>query len=293
MLFEGNQNRELLALAPKSSPSLGGYEAKSSVNTLGGRAVVVACSGCSGGLKVGSLGQGGTLQFNNVQASSAGTATVTIYYLDGDAGRTAQMSVNGGAATTVTFHGTNDANWNVVQSLTVSVSLNAGNNTILFSNASASGPDLDRITVTPTSSPTPTPTPTSIPTPTPGPSPTPTVGTTPTPTPSSGGTCKVSYSVQSQWSGEFTSSIIITNTGTTALTSWTLQFSFPNGQQITQGWNGTFSQQASQVTVHNLSYNGSLAASGGSTSLGFNGSWTGSNTTPTSFTLNGATCSNS
>ena len=170
MLFEGNQNGQLLALAPKSSPSLGGYEAEASTNTLGGRAVVVACSGCSGGLKVGSLGQGGTLQFNNVQASSAGTATVTIYYLDGDAGRTAQMSVNGGAATTVTFHGTNDANWNVVQSLTVSVSLNAGNNTILFSNASASGPDLDRITVANSSNPTPTPTPTSNPTPTPNPS---------------------------------------------------------------------------------------------------------------------------
>ena len=135
------------------------YEAESSANTLGGRAVVVACSTCSGGSKVGDIGQGGTLQFNNVQASSAGTAAITIYYLDGDAGRTAQMSVNGGAATTVTFHGTNDANWNVVRSLTVSVQLNAGNNTILFSNASASGPDLDRITVALASSPTPTPTP--------------------------------------------------------------------------------------------------------------------------------------
>jgi cellulase/cellobiase CelA1 len=103
----------------------------------------------------------------------------------------------------------------------------------------------------------------------------------------------VSYSVQSQWPGGFTSSITVTNTGSTALTSWTLRFSFPNGQQLTQGWNGTFSQQGSQVTVQNLSYNNSIAANGGSTSLGFNGSWTGSNTNPTSFTLNGATCSTS
>ena len=132
-----------------STPVSGGnsYEAESSANTLGGRAVVVGCTACSGGQKVGNLGRGGTLQFNNVQASSAGTHTITISYLDGDAGRTAQMSVNGGAATTITFHGTNNGNWNVVQTLTVSVSLNAGNNTLAFSNAAASGPDLDRITV--------------------------------------------------------------------------------------------------------------------------------------------------
>jgi Cellulose binding domain/Carbohydrate binding module (family 35)/PQQ-like domain len=288
---------------PTTISSSSSYEAESSANTLAGGAVVAACSGCSGGSKVGYVGDGGTLQFNGVQATSAGTYTLTIYYIDGDTGRTAQMSVNGGAATTLTFHGTNDSNWNVVQSLTVPVQLNAGSNTIKFSNASAPAPDFDRITLTPTSSPTPTPTPTSNPTPTPTvgttptPSPTPTVGTTPTPTPtatpSSGGTCKVNYSVQSQWTGGFTSNIIITNTSTTALTSWSLQFSFPNGQQVTEGWDGTFSQQGSQVTVQNLSYNGSLAASGGSTSLGFNGSWTASNANPTSFTLNGTMCSTS
>ena len=142
--------------------SVGGgssYEAESSANTLAGGAAVVACTGCSGGSKVGSVGRNtGTLQFNGVQASSAGTYTLTIYYLDGDAGRTAQMSVNGGAATTVTFHGTNDNNWNAVQNLTVSVQLNAGNNTIKFSNPSGPAADFDRIIVTPTSNPTPTPT---------------------------------------------------------------------------------------------------------------------------------------
>jgi hypothetical protein len=148
-----------------------------------------------------------------------------------------------------------------------------------------------------TTPPTPTPTKGTTPTPTSTPRPTPTAGTTPTPTPtatpSSGGTCKVNYMVQSQWPGGFTGSIIITNTGAAAINGWTLKFAFANGQQVTQGWNGTFSQQGSQVTIQSLSYNGSLAASGGSTSLGFNGSWTGSNTNPTSFTLNGATCSTS
>lgn len=142
-------------------------------------------------------------------------------------------------------------------------------------------------TPTPGTTPTPTPTPTRTPTPTPGTTP------TPTPTPTSGSSCKVNYTIQSQWTGGFSTNIVITNTSSTAINGWTLKFAFANGQTVTQGWNGTFTQSGSQVTIQNASYNGSLAAGGGSTSLGFNGSWTGSNTVPTSFTLNGATCSTS
>jgi poly(3-hydroxybutyrate) depolymerase len=43
------------------------------------------------------------------------------------------------------------------------------------------------------------------------------------------------------------------------------------------------------VTITNASYNGTVAA-GGSTSAGFQGTWTTSDATPASFTLNGATC---
>jgi lysophospholipase L1-like esterase len=276
---------------PTPTPTSGSksYAAASSVNTLAGGAVVEACSVCSGGSKVGYVGLGGTLQFNTVQATSAGTDSMTIDYIDGDAGRTAQMSVNGGTPTTITFHGTNDSNWNFVQSLSVSVPLNAGTNTILFSNPSGPAPDFDQITVTPIGGgSTPTPTPTMAPTPTPTPTHTP----TPTATPTSGSSCKVSYVIQNQWAGGFTNSTTITNTGSSAISSWTLKFTFPGSQQVTEGWDGTFSQSGSQVTVTNMSYNGSIA-SGASLSLGFNGSWTTSNPNPTAFTLNGATCSTS
>lgn len=48
----------------------------------------------------------------------------------------------------MTFHDTNDGNWNTVQSLTVTVNLNAGSgNTIEFSNPSGWAPDIDHITV--------------------------------------------------------------------------------------------------------------------------------------------------
>ncbi len=136
----------------------------------------------------------------------------------------------------------------------------------------------------------PTATPTSTSTATPTVSPTPTHTPTPTPTPITGSSCKISYVIQNQWPGGFTNSTTITNTGSTALSSWTLKFTFPSSQQqVSQGWNGNFSQLGNQVTVQNMSYNGSISP-GGSTSLGFNGTWTGSNPNPTSFTVNGSAC---
>ena len=43
------------------------------------------------------------------------------------------------------------------------------------------------------------------------------------------------------------------------------------------------------MTVTNLSWNGSVPA-GGSVSVGFNGTYTGSNPAPTAFTVNGTAC---
>ncbi|HET8846094.1 MAG TPA: PHB depolymerase family esterase [Ktedonobacteraceae bacterium] len=135
------------------------------------------------------------------------------------------------------------------------------------------------------STPTPTATPTRIPTATP------TAGTTPTPTrtPTSGGACSVHYVVTNQWTGGFGTSITINNTGTTAINGWNLQWTYANGQTITQIWNASFTQSGSVFTATNLSYNGTIAP-GGNTNFGFNGAWNGTNTSPAAFTLNGASC---
>ena len=123
------------------------YEAEASVNTLANGAQVVACSYCSGGERVGYLGNSSTLQFNAISASQAGSATVTIYYVNGGTNLTGQMSVNGGASTAVNFPST--GNWNTLGTVTVTVNLQAGNNnTIKFSNPSGYLPDFDRLTVT-------------------------------------------------------------------------------------------------------------------------------------------------
>jgi len=104
-----------------------------------------------------------------------------------------------------------------------------------------------------------------------------------------GGACQVVYSTQSQWAGGFVAGITVTNTGGSAISGWTLKFTFPGDQQITDTWNGSSSQSGENVTITNASYNGAIAA-GGNASLGFQGTWTNSDAAPTSFTLNGTTC---
>jgi hypothetical protein len=108
---------------------------------------------------------------------------------------------------------------------------------------------------------------------------------------SGGSACHVGYTITNQWPGGFGASITIDNTGTTALSNWTLTWSFANGQTVTQLWNGNVAQSGSTVTVTNMSYNGSIPAGGSYSGVGFNGSWNNStNAVPTSFAVNGTTC---
>src|SRR5690348_7551517 len=100
--------------------------------------------------------------------------------------------------------------------------------------------------------------------------------------------CQVAYTVNSDWGTGFSIAITITNNGP-AITSWTLGYSYSGNQKIAQGWSGNWSQSGEAITVTNASWNGSLAT-GGSTQIGANFSYTGTNTAPTAFTLNGNAC---
>jgi uncharacterized membrane protein len=106
-----------------------------------------------------------------------------------------------------------------------------------------------------------------------------------------GFTCHVGYTISSQWSGNFGAGITIQNTGTTAISNWTLTWTFANGQTVTQLWNGTETQSGANVTVTNMSYNGTIAAGATYSGMGFNGTWNNTtNAVPASFAINGTTC---
>lgn len=100
--------------------------------------------------------------------------------------------------------------------------------------------------------------------------------------------CTVSYGVN-QWNTGFTATVTVRNSGSSAVNGWTLAWSYPSGQKVTQGWNATVSQSGTAVTATNLSYNATIAA-GGTQSFGFNATWSGSNPAPAGFTLNGTAC---
>jgi len=113
----------------------------------------------------------------------------------------------------------------------------------------------------------------------------------PPPPPPPATACHVTYTITSQWPGGFGTTLSIQNTGNAAIQGWTLTWSFPNGQTITQLWNGSVSQSGANVTVRNLSYNGSIPAGGTYTGLGFNGTWNGTaNGVPAAFAVNGVAC---
>ena len=109
--------------------------------------------------------------------------------------------------------------------------------------------------------------------------------------PASGGlACHVAYSIVNQWNTGFQAAIAIENIGTVNITSWTLKWTFPGNQQITNLWNGSYSQTSSTVMVNNLSYNGTIPAGGKYDGMGFTANLSGTNLPPASFSVNGMIC---
>jgi non-reducing end alpha-L-arabinofuranosidase len=106
---------------------------------------------------------------------------------------------------------------------------------------------------------------------------------------STGGTCHAAYAKTSEWPGGFTAEVTIGNTGATPVNGWSLTFSFPGDQKITNSWNATVSQSGKAVTATDAGYNATINPAG-SASFGFQGTYTSNNTAPTAFTLNGTTC---
>jgi hypothetical protein len=105
-------------------------------------------------------------------------------------------------------------------------------------------------------------------------------------------TCKVTYTATDWGNGSgFTGAVTIANTGTTAITGWTLRFTFPAGQRVVQGWNAAWTQPAgsADVTATDLGWNAAIQPNA-TVNIGFSGSYSGTNPKPTAFTLNSASC---
>jgi cellulose 1,4-beta-cellobiosidase len=100
--------------------------------------------------------------------------------------------------------------------------------------------------------------------------------------------CRVSYSAN-QWSTGFTGNITVTNLGDPISGGWNLTWTWPGNQQITQGWSATITQSGANVTAANPGWASSLATNA-TANFGFNANYSGTNTAPASFSLNGTVC---
>jgi endoglucanase len=105
------------------------------------------------------------------------------------------------------------------------------------------------------------------------------------PAASAAGTCAATYSVVNDWGSGF--QIGLNVTASSALTGWTVNFTYAGNQTLTQGWSGNWTQSGKTVTVTNASWNGSLGT-GASTSLGALFNYSGSNTAPSAVTCTAA-----
>ncbi|MFJ8658756.1 cellulose binding domain-containing protein [Streptomyces sp. NPDC093795] len=102
------------------------------------------------------------------------------------------------------------------------------------------------------------------------------------------GACEVAYKVTNQWQGGFTAQVTLRNTGTAPLNGWTVRWTQPAGQRVTQAWNATVTQTGADVAASHLSYNATVPP-GGSAAFGLNGSWSGANPPPTSVSCTSGT----
>ncbi|MFC3993976.1 cellulase family glycosylhydrolase [Actinoplanes siamensis] len=96
--------------------------------------------------------------------------------------------------------------------------------------------------------------------------------------PSPGKKCTAAYTVTGQWPGGFQGEVKVT-AGSSAISGWTVTWTYANGQTVSNAWGATVTSSGSSITAKNVGYNGGLGA-GASTSFGFLGSWTGTNSVP-------------
>jgi endoglucanase len=102
--------------------------------------------------------------------------------------------------------------------------------------------------------------------------------------------CSAAYSLTNSWAGGFQAQIVLTNTGTSPISPWTLAWMFPGDQKIASMWTASYTQSGESVAAASESYNATIAP-GGSVTIGFTGSYASSNSPPASFAVNGTACS--
>ncbi|TCS41770.1 cellulase family glycosylhydrolase [Reinekea marinisedimentorum] len=81
------------------------------------------------------------------------------------------------------------------------------------------------------------------------------------------------------WDSGFVVQVTVTNDSAEAVSSWGVEIELGDGMSYSSGWNASFEDGGSTLTVSNLTYNGSLAA-GASASFGLQGAYSSAYVSP-------------
>lgn len=102
--------------------------------------------------------------------------------------------------------------------------------------------------------------------------------------------CTVHVAKSADWGNGYVANLDVTNTGSTPIDGWKLEFAFPRPWlSFGSGWNGTWQASGTGVSVTNADTNASIAP-GATVGVGYVGNYAGPNVLPRMFTLNGKAC---
>ncbi|WP_333770245.1 cellulose binding domain-containing protein [Streptomyces sp. IBSBF 2435] len=106
------------------------------------------------------------------------------------------------------------------------------------------------------------------------------------PTASAAGGAGATFAKTSDWGSGYQAQYTITNSGTSTLGSWKVEFDLPAGSSVGSYWDALLTQSGTHYTFTNRDYNGSVAP-GASAAFGWVGSGSG---VPANCKLNGGSC---
>jgi endoglucanase len=97
--------------------------------------------------------------------------------------------------------------------------------------------------------------------------------------------CSVTYAIASSWTGGFTANVTLDNTGTIPFGGWTVSWTYPGNEQITNLWSAFYTQTGETVVAHDPFDTNATVGAGDSATFGLQGTYTTSDAVPTTFTL--------
>jgi chitinase len=107
--------------------------------------------------------------------------------------------------------------------------------------------------------------------------------------PAQAASATATFTKTSTWDGGFQAQFTIKNTGTTAISGWTVEWDFPSGTSVGAYWDALISSSGNHYMAKNREYNGNIAP-GATASFGFVGGGDGS---PSACKLDGGPCEGS